>query len=191
MKNILQILLICLLILISIFFYKYSFKKEEKIDEVKIEIDNENLGENQNNLIKNLRYEAKFDDNKQYIITAELSELSYVDNSEIVNMQKVSAKFIDEKNLPLIIISDKAKYDNSNYNTNFYGNIVIKYKDSTINSKNLDLDFVKNIVKIYNNVVYEGLTGSAKTDNIQIDLITKKINIFMNNANNKVKILSK
>ena len=191
MKNILQILLICLLILISIFFYKYYFKKEEKIDEVKIEIDNENLGENQNNLIKNLRYEAKFDDNKQYIITAELSELSYVDNSEIVNMQKVSAKFIDEKNLPLIIISDKAKYDNSNYNTNFYGNIVIKYKDSTINSENLDLDFVKNIVKIYNNVVYEGLTGSAKTDNIQIDLITKKINIFMNNANNKVKILSK
>ena len=70
--------------------------------------------------------------NKQYIITAELSELSYVDNSEIVNMQKVSAKFIDEKNLPLIIISDKAKYDNSNYNTNFYGNIVIKFFLSTI-----------------------------------------------------------
>ena len=43
----------------------------------------------------------------------------YVDNVEIVKMQKVEAKFINEENLPLKITSDKANYNNSNYNTEF------------------------------------------------------------------------
>ena len=106
-------------------------------------------------------------------------------------MQKVNARFIDEKNFPLVIVSKYAKYNNSNYNTEFTGNILIKYKDNTINSDNLDLDFVRNIATIYNNVVFNGPVGFAKTDNIKIDLISKKINIFMNNSINKVKIIPK
>ena len=187
MKIVLQLLLICLLILISIFFYKYYFESDQKINQIK----NENLNENQNNLIKNLKYEARFEDNKQYTITAQLSELTYIDNIEIVKMQKVKAKFIDENSLPLVIISDYAKYNNSNYNTEFYDNILIEYKGNTISSENLDLDFIKNIVRIYNNVVYESLSGTAKTDNVKIDLITKKIDIFMNNKKNNVEIISK
>ena len=76
------------------------------------------------------------------IITAESSELIYENDIEIVKMQKVTARFIDEKNFPLVIVSKYAKYNNSNYNTEFTGNILIKYKDNTINSDNLDLDFV-------------------------------------------------
>ena len=191
MKIVFQLLLICLLILISIFFYKYYFESDQKTNQIKSEINNENLNENQNNLIKNLKYEARFEDNRQYIITAELSELTYVDNIEIVKMKKVKAKFIDENSLPLIIFSDYAKYNNSNYNTEFYDNILIEYKGNTISSENLDLDFIKNIVKIYNNVVYESLSGTAKTDNVKIDLISKKIDIFMNNKKNNVEIISK
>ncbi len=191
MKSVYQLLLISLLILISIFFYKYYFKTYEQVNEVKNEIINENLEENQNNLIKNLSYKARFDDNKQYIITAETSELIYENDIEIVKMQKVTAKFIDEKNSPLVIISEYAKYNNSNYNTEFSGNILIKYKDNTIKSDNLDLDFVKNIATVYNNVEFDGSAGFAKTDNIKIDLISKKINIFMNNSINKVKIIPK
>ena len=191
MKSVYQLLLISLLILISIFFYKYYFKTYEQVNEVKNEIINENLEENQNNLIKNLSYKARFDDNKQYIITAETSELIYENDIEIVKMQKVTAKFIDEKNSPLVIISEYAKYNNSNYNTEFSGNILIKYKDNTIKSDNLDLDFVKNIATVYNNVEFDGSVGFAKTDNIKIDLISKKINIFMNNSINKVKIIPK
>ena len=156
MKSVYQLLLISLLILISIFFYKYYFKTYEQVNEVKNEIINENLEENQNNLIKNLSYKARFDDNKQYIITAETSELIYENDIEIVKMQKVTAKFIDEKNSPLVIISEYAKYNNSNYNTEFSGNILIKYKDNTIKSDNLDLDFVKNIATVYNNVEFDG-----------------------------------
>jgi hypothetical protein len=68
---------------------------------------------------------------------------------------------------------------------------VIKYDNNTINSENLDLNFTENIAKIYNNVVYDGLNGLAKTDNIKINLITKKVNIFMNDTKEKVELISK
>ena len=106
-------------------------------------------------------------------------------------MQKVTAKFIDQNNLPLIISSINANYNNSNYNTKFSDKVTINYDNNVINSDNLDLNFTENIVTIYNNVVYEGLNGLAKTDNVKIDLITKKTNIFMNDKKKKVELLSK
>ena len=191
MKKVSQLLLIFFLVLISIFFYFYYFKSTEQINKSNDKVKNEILSENQNNLIKNLEYQVKFDNNSQYLISADLSELMYVDNVEIVKMQKVEAKFINEENLPLKITSDKANYNNSNYNTEFSENIVIQYEDNLIKSENLDLNFTENIVIIYNNVVYEGLNGLAKTDNIKIDLITKKINIFMNEKKKKIKLITK
>ena len=191
MKKISQLLLIFFLVLISIFFYLYYFENTEQVNKSNNKIKNEILSENQNNLIKNLKYQVKFDNNSQYLISADLSELIYEDNVEIVKMQKVEANFINEENLPLKITSDKANYNNSNYNTEFSQNIVIQYEDNVIKSENLDLNFTENIVIIYNNVVYEGLDGLAKTDNIKIDLITKKINIFMNEKKKKIKLITK
>ena len=68
---------------------------------------------------------------------------------------------------------------------------MISYENNTVNSGNLDLNFVENLITIYNNVVYEGSNGLAKTDNIKINLITKQINIFMNDAEEKVELISK
>ena len=192
MKKILQLSLLGLLILTSYIFYLYFLKiNEPSISKNKSKIKNETLSDTQNNLIKNLKYEVKFDNETEYIITSELSELIYEDDIEIVKMQKVTAKFTDQSNLPLIVVSDYANYNNSNYNTKFYNNVVIKYDNNTINSENLDLNFTENIDKIYNNVVYDGLNGLAKTDNIKINLITKKVNIFMNDTKEKVELISK
>ena len=191
MRKILQFSLLSLLILISYFFYIYFLKINEKSNIVKKQISDETLSEGQNNLIKNLKYQVKFDDNTEYIITAELSELTYENDTEIVKMQKVRAEFVDQGNLPLVIISDYANYNNTNYNTQFYDNISIKYDNNFINSENLDLNFAEKIAKIYNNVVYEGLNGLAKTDNIKINLLTKKVNVFMNDTKKKVELISK
>ena len=188
MKKILQLSLFSILVLISYFFYIYFLKTNEQSNIIKKEVNTTTLSKNQNNLIKNLKYQVKFDNNTQYIITADLSEIIYENNTEIVEMQKVTAQFIDQDNSPLIIKSDYANYNNSNYNTKFYDNVFIKYDDNSINSENLDLNFTENIAKIYNNVVYEGLSGLAKTDNIKIDLITKKVNIFMNDKKKKVEL---
>jgi lipopolysaccharide assembly outer membrane protein LptD (OstA) len=147
--------------------------------------------ENKNNLIKNLRYEVNFDNNTQYIITSDLSELQYQGEYEIVFMQKVVAKIIDEKNTELTITSDNAIYNNSTYDTNFSENILIKYMDNIIYSDNLDLDFNENIVKIYNNVVYEGVKGKIKTDNVLVNLLNKNVEIFMTNPEKKIMVISK
>tara|TARA_Y100000591_G_C21796715_1_gene679746 strand:+ start:857 stop:1426 length:570 start_codon:yes stop_codon:yes gene_type:complete len=187
-KKIVQLSLILLLILISVFFYRSYFYN---VTETKLDKGKEILIENQNNLIKNLRYNVNFDNNTQYLITADLSEIFYQDESEFVKMQVVIAKFIDEENIPLIIESNNAIYNNTNYNTKFSNKVKITYLGNIITSENLDLNFEGNIVTIYNNVVYESLQGQLKADKILINLITKKIEISMNNAKDKVKINSK
>ena len=115
-KIFIQLSLFLLLIIISVIFYKKYFQSSKKVD---AKIEKEILIENQNNLIKNLKYNVNFENNTQYFITSELSELLYKDGSEFVKMQTVIAKFIDEDNIPLIIESDNAIYNNTNYNTNF------------------------------------------------------------------------
>ena len=146
-KKIIQLSLFFLLVLISIIFYKSYF---QNISEKKIEkkVEKEILIENQNNLIKNLRYNVNFDNNTQYFITAELSELFYQETSEFVKMQKVIAKFINEENIPLVIESDNAIYNNTNYNTKFSNNVKITYLGNLITAENLDLNFSKNIITI-------------------------------------------
>ena len=63
--------------------------------------------------------------------------------------------------------------------------------DNTISAENLDMKFTENIISIYNNVVYDGLQGVIKTDNILINLETKNIQMFMNNLDNKIEGISK
>ena len=133
----------------------------------------------------------KFENNTEYTLSASKSEIIYENEIEIVLMKKVNAFFIDKKGLPLIIEADEAIYNNSNYNTNFTNNVVIKYIGNTIRSSNLDLNFSENIVTIYNNVVYDGIKGLLKADNVKINIDTRDIEIFMNNSIDKVEITSK
>jgi len=197
MKKFAQLILILLIVVISVFFYNKYFRVNEvseierKIEPI-IETNEKNTSiETKNNLIKNLKYDVNLENNTKYNISSDLSEIIYVDNIEYVRMQNVVAIFIDENNIPIIIKAKKALFNNSTYNTQFDQNVEIKYLDNLINSDELDLDFNENIASIYNNVVYEGNNGTIKTDNIKINLITKKIDIFMNNKKNKVKIISK
>lgn len=197
MKKVVQLILVLFLIFIAFIFYKTYFSNKEELDvtsnENKNELsdNNELPNENKNNLIKNLKYDVRFDENKQYTISANLSEITYEDNIEIIKMQKVVAIFIDEKNIPLIITSNKAIYNNSNYNTNFSENVKIEYIDNVIISNKMDLDFKSNFISIYENVKYDGLRGVIEADNIKIDLITKKIQIYMDEKGKKVEITTK
>ncbi len=191
MKKFIQFFLFLLIIVISIFINQTYLKKDE-IKKNVLEIEqNDSLIDDKNNLIKNLKYEIKFDNNTQYIITAELSEITYNEGVEIVKMQKVKAKFIDEKKKILSILSNEAIYNNSTYNTSFKDNINISYMQNSINSKNLDLDFQNNIVSIYNNVIYKGPESEIKADNVKIDLISKKTTISMDNSGKKVEVVAK
>lgn len=189
-KIVIKIILFFLILLICFFFYKKYFTTKEDIAEdiSKDQIENT---ENPNNLIKNLKYNVKFENRTQYTITSNLSEITYQDGEEIVLMQTVKAIFKDKDGSILEIISDKAEFNNSTYNTNFNKNVKITYLDNSIQSEKLLLNFEENVVTISDNIIYEGIQGLMKTDNIKIDLISKSVEVFMNNKTDKVEITSK
>lgn len=196
MKKIAQFIIFLILIISAISFYNIYFKKDETIvysDLVKKETLKPQVSkkESQSNLIKNLMYDVKFEDNSQYSISSDLSEITYSANDEIVNMQGVIAKIIDENNLSFTIVSNYAVFNNNTYETLFTKNVKITYLDNEIFSQKLLLNFDENIVTISENVLYEGLQGLIQTDNIRINLKSKNVEIFMNNSKNKVKITSK
>jgi len=179
------------LIFIIVFFVFYLYKNGKDIPKEENSKNKELRLENKNNLIKNLRYDVNFENGTSYNITSELSEIIYVENDEIVKMQKVTAVIINEGALPLLIKSDNAVFNNSSYNTSFNNNVLIDYMKNSIRSEKLFLDFENNIVTINNNIVYEGMNGKGEADNIKIDLKTKNVQIFMDKSGEKVKIKSK
>ena len=195
MKRYIQLILVCILITISFFFYKLYFLDDKKINSKNVTAENKISNSkdqiSKNNLIKNLKYEVKLDQDKQYIITADLSELTYKNDAELVNMQKVKAIFIGQDKIPIIITSENAVYNSLNYNTNFRKNVKVEYLSNIIVADKMDLNFQENIITISENVKYDGLEIDMKTDNIKINLITKKIDIYMNDNKKNVKTKSK
>ena len=188
MKRIIQISLI-FIVTISIYIFNNIYFTEEKKPIVDLDVPSDQLiQQTENNIIKNLKYEVRLDQNNLYIITSVLSELTYVDSVELVKMNDVIAKFIDKNNISLKIMSDEALYDNSNYNTKFRKNVTIKYMNNKIFSDKIDINFQDNTVKIFGNVKYDGMQGTINSDNIMIDLITKKVDIYMDNDGDNVQI---
>ena len=112
MKRIIQLILFFVIILTSLIFYQTYLKNIKEPSPKNNVTENKLTEESQNNLIKNLKYEVRLDQDNQYIISSDLSEITYENNIEIVKMQNVTAIFIDANNIPLTITSDKAIYNN-------------------------------------------------------------------------------
>ena len=178
----------CVIIISSYVFYnKYLSQNDQNLPKVSA-IDENLIKEGENNKIKNLKYEINLNENNRYIITSAFSELINLNDHELVKMQVVEAKFLDKNQLPLLIKADNANYNNQNYNTNFRDNISIEYMKNKIFSDKLDLNFENNTIKIYGNVTYESELGIIKSDNILINLMTKEININMNDDSKTVEL---
>ncbi len=183
--------LLLFLSLILFLFILHIYSKNVKNNDSKL-IEEKNIDQKkQNNLIKNLKYDVKFEDDTRYSITAIESEITYIDNNEIVLMNKVNGFFEDKNKSVLKISSEKAIFNNSNYNTFFENNVKIEYLGNVIKSDKLNLNFKENLVVIMDKIIYEGLQSLGKADKIEIDLITKNIEISMNNQKNKIEITSK
>ena len=179
-----------LLIIFIIFNYQKFNNSEKNINKNQIK-DQSSINKSPNNIIKNLKYDVNFENNTSYTITASESELTYEDENEIVIMKNVQAIFINKENEVLKINSKNAKYNNFSYNTIFENEIKIEYLDNIIKSEKLILDFEESVVIISNNIIYEGLQGIGKADIIKINLLTKNIEISMNNSKKKIEIIPK
>jgi len=185
MSRVIKIVLFSLMILLLIIFYKiYLEEKNLIVQEINTNptIQKETL---KDNLIHNLTYSVNLGQDNEYIINSELSEITYNnDSTEIVNMRGVTATIIDKNQLPIMIKSDLAEYDNSDYGTLFKKNVRINYLNHEISSNEMQLDFKNKLIKIYDKVQYNGSLGQMFTSNIDIDINNNKIEIYMdNNAN--------
>ena len=188
-KTIIQFVFsIFFLVIIFFFYYKYFLSSKEVLI-------TESLGDNpanietENNLIKDMSYESTDDRGNKYLIYSEYGEVN-ADDSDIILMKNVMAKiYLFEKDI-IYINSLSAKYNITNYETNFDTDIELKYLDHTIFAENMDLSFQKNFAWLYTNVVYKGYDYELFADKIEIDLITKNSKIYTDNGK-KVKIIKK
>ena len=196
------------LILLSIVFfsiayaYKFYFKTKDniKIDQSDIvqnkspdDISNNESNlyiDDENNLIKNLRYFSKDNLGNEYVIESKYSELN-LGNVDIINMMDVSAKIIMVNSKPIYITSNFAKYNNENYETTFTDNVLIVYLDNKIRCEKFYISIENNFANVTDNVIYENPNGKLIADTIEIDLITKNSKIFMIDKNKKVMVLNK
>ena len=189
MKVFLQTFLFSILIIIGFFFYQTYFMKNESVEKIVIE---NNIKKNditeKKNIITNLQYNVKLENNGNYEIKSTSSKIIYENGFEIVFMEDVIATFTDNQDRKVIIRSDKASFNSSTYDTKFRDNIKILYENHKITSDKINFDFKKNNILIFQNVIYTGLKEKINTDNIEINLITKDVQFYMDSKKDNVKI---
>ena len=188
-KIYIQILLFLIIVVGLIWFYNEYFNKKQRAVK-KIDITQEkNISNTKSNLIYNLNYKSRDLDNNTYVIKADTGEISQ--NGTDFLMNNVYAKITLNDQTEIIITSNNAIYNNDNYNTEFFGDVISKYGEHSIYSEKMDLNFDLNKIKISEKVLFENLNSRIKTDNIEFDLITKNVLISMNNKTEKVSLISK
>jgi hypothetical protein len=189
-KTILQLSLILIVTIISIVVFKFYFSdKGQNNVTKKVKIDNKNFSNKTSNFVHDIEYISEDKEGNKYIIHSELGELKESEPGFIL-MRKVVAIVEMKNSTPINIFSDTAKYNNINYSTNFYGNVLITYDEHNITSDNLDLFFDKNLATISNNIIYKNLNTNLQADKVEIDLISKNSKIFMNDNSKKIKIVN-
>tara|TARA_B100000795_G_C22647112_1_gene378796 strand:- start:105 stop:689 length:585 start_codon:yes stop_codon:yes gene_type:complete len=187
-KTVIQILLIFLIILISLLFYLEYFNNSSKISEQNRII--EKIDNNQNNsstYIKNIDYSSYDAKGNKYQITGELAEIK-IENSNVMFLTNVIAYVFIKDSDEVKITSNFGKYNSKNYDTIFSENVIVIYPGHKIAGEYLDFSFLNNLGTMYTNVVYNGDEVNLFADKIEMDLKTKDMKIFMNDANKKVLI---
>ena len=191
MKRLIQLIIILIIILSFYLIFKNYLIFDEDKTVVKNSFNNlEEITKNDNdeNLIKNLKYEINIDQNQKYVLTATKSSVSNLDGAEIIYMEKVKAIFFDENDNQMIVTSDNGIFNGSSYDSEFSNNVRINYDNHEILAEKMNLNFAKKILNIYENVLYFNADLSLVADIVSINLITKKTDIYMNNNKKKVLI---
>ena len=190
MKKLIQLFIILTIIISFYLIFKNYLINDQNKQVTKSNLDNSgkiDKIDDGDNLIKNLRYEINLNQNQKYILTAKKSNISNLDDTEIVYMEKVKAIFFDKKGNQMIVTSDTGMFNSSTYDSEFSNNIKINYDNHEIVAEKMNLNFAKKIIKIYKDVIYFNTDLSLVADIISINLVTNKTDIYMNN-NKKVLI---
>ena len=187
-KTGLQVIMVIVIILISLWFYlKYFVKNFEDVKETQII---EKIDENQNSTstyINDINYVSTDTKGNKYQITAKQAEIK-VENSDVMFLSDVVAFIYIKDSNTIKITSNFSKYNSKNYDTIFYENVIVIYPGHKITGENLDFSFLSNLGIFTTNVIYTGEKTNLFADKIEMNLETKDTKIFMNNVEKKVLI---
>ena len=134
-------------------------------------------------------YKVDYSEDGKYEITAKLSKLNYVEGVEEVSMLDVSAYIVDKNFNRIDIKSNNALLNTDTYKTNFFGDVHIKYLGSVITSNKLDFNFQENFILVSENILYKNINTKIKADNVKIHLLSKEIEVYMNNSKDKIELI--
>ena len=195
-KTLIQLILLLILILIIFFISKKYFNNQDLSGEldnkVSLNKQEENLSDknlnkkNIDNEIINLSYK-KFDTNgNTYLIKAKKGLLDSK-QPNIIYMSTVEASLTYLNNEKLIIYSKEAIFNKINYKTTFSNKVKLTYQEQTLESDSLEFLIDKNIAIFRDNIKYYNRDILAFADIVNINLLTKEINIKSKNQK-KIKI---
>ena len=187
-KTGLQVVMVLIIILISLWFYLKYFTKN--FEDVKETLAIEKVDENQNSTstyINDINYVSTDVRGNKYQITAKLAEIK-VENSDLMFLTDVIAfVFIKDKDT-VKITSNFGKYNTNNYDTIFSENVIVIYPGHKVTGEYLDFSFLTNLGVFTTNVIYTGEKTNLFADKIEMNLTTKDTKIFMNDTGKKVLI---
>ena len=187
-KTGLQVLMILIIILISLWFYlKYFTKNLEDVKETRVI---EKIDENQNSTstyIDDINYVSTDSKGNKYQITAKQAEIK-VENSDLMFLRDVVAFIYIKDSDTVKITSNFGKYNSKNYDTIFSENVIVIYPGHKITGEYLDFSFLSNLGTISTDVIYIGNETKLFADRVEMNIATKDTKIFMNDNTKKVLI---
>ena len=177
---------------IILFFFTYYSGNKDKIVEINKNIltgEVNKLTEETSNIIENVNYVGA-SGGAFFELNAGIAEVKF-DEPNISHLQDVFV-VIKMNGRTIRIRSDKALYDKTTNDCEFWSNVEVTEQDNIITSDNLDLFMSKNLITAYNNlnVKYNSIEGLGFlfADKADIDILKNEVNIFMFKKNNKVQI---
>ncbi|MDC0372128.1 LPS export ABC transporter periplasmic protein LptC [Candidatus Pelagibacter ubique] len=187
-KTGLQVVMVLIIILISLWFYLKYFTKN--FEDVKETLAIEKVDENQNSTstyINDINYVSTDVRGNKYQITAKLAEIK-IENPDLMFLSDVVAfVFIKDKDT-VKITSNFGKYNTNNYDTIFSENVIVIYPGHKVTGEYLDFSFLTNLGVFTTNVIYTGEKTNLFADKMEMNLTTKDTKIFMNDTGKKVLI---
>ena len=189
-KIIFQILVLFIILLFTfLLFDQYSSNYTAKTIDTSQDIIYSNPESNSTNIINNIEYKSFDTIGNQYNIKAKSGTISDESPNLILMKDVVSEIYFKEEKI--LITALFATYNTINYDTIFKDEINIKYGEHYLNSNNANLFFKDHRIELYDNINYTNLNSSLLADEIEIDLLTRNLKVYMHNKNKKVKVIFK
>tara|TARA_Y100001970_G_scaffold271300_1_gene366336 strand:- start:3030 stop:3635 length:606 start_codon:yes stop_codon:yes gene_type:complete len=186
-------LILIILIIVLGFFFNYFQKKNEQtlINQKSTEVIKKSLDKSdQKGAITGIKYVSTDIDGNIYDIRAKTGQIDQ-ENTDIINLFEVEANLIFDNNNKVTVKSDKAVYNNNNFDTVFIDNVNLDYQEHNIKCDKIEALFSKNIAILSKNLIYDNFLTKLYADKMDIDLISRNTQITMFDKEKKIKIVYK